>query len=210
MKNFSIFAAFETKRTRHTISIDGIFCVRLAAYIFNDIKAVQIPAAVIEICQFFWSRMGGEQPFLYYIFSLAMTKRDENASTSNNSKRTNTPTGAKSVSMATLQLQVSNPCAITNTKAKGARNQIGFLSPQYRGGVDAIAKEAKISENYESMNLYVFSVLKAMGEFFEEERSYPSDSSNSLVKKIDAARVLFEKERRDLICGKIKVSANQC
>jgi hypothetical protein len=65
MKNCYNFAAFKTKRTKHNISCDGIFYARLDACVCKDKEAVQIPAAVIEICQFFWSRMGGEQPFLF-------------------------------------------------------------------------------------------------------------------------------------------------
>jgi hypothetical protein len=92
MKNCSIFAAFKTKRTKN-ISVDGIFYARLDACICKDKEAVQIPAVVIGICQFFWSRMGGERPFLYSIlnFSLAMTKRNENASKVKYSNHTSTP-----------------------------------------------------------------------------------------------------------------------
>ena len=83
MKNFSRFAAFKTKNKRHNSSVDGIFYARLNACICKDKEAVQIPAAVIELCQCSWSNLGGEQPFLYYLlnFSLAMTKNNENAST---------------------------------------------------------------------------------------------------------------------------------
>jgi hypothetical protein len=106
MKNCSIFAAFKTKRTKK-YSVDGIFYARLNACICKEKEAVQIPAAVIGICQFFWSRMGGERPFLYSIlnFSLAMTKRNENASEVKHSNHTSTPTERNAVSIEAFSIE---------------------------------------------------------------------------------------------------------
>ena len=87
-----MFAMFKTKNTKQNISIGSIFYVVQEACILQKYRAVQIPAAVIDICQCSWSNLEGEQPFLhlYLNFSLAMTKNNENASMVNNSTRTAT------------------------------------------------------------------------------------------------------------------------
>jgi len=100
MKNYCIFATVSRPRKqRHIVSIDGIFYARLAACICKDNKAVQIPTAVIEICQFPWSETGGEQPFLFYLlnFSSVMTKEMKNASSAKHSNAASTSNSTKTV-----------------------------------------------------------------------------------------------------------------
>ncbi|MBS6269005.1 MAG: hypothetical protein KH586_08715 [Tannerella sp.] len=101
----AMFAVFKTKNTKQNISIGSIFYVVQEACILQKYRAVQIPAAVIDICQCSWSNLEGEQPFLhlYLNFSLAMTKNNENASMVNNSTRTATSAHETCTSLTSFQ-----------------------------------------------------------------------------------------------------------
>ena len=105
---------FQTKE-RIISSLQRAFLCLFVCYCLQRYKAVQIPCSCCTCVMVPWSEIGRRTAFSILntlIFHEQMTKEMKNYSSTNNSNANVTSNSTKTVSVATVQLQCSNPYSI--------------------------------------------------------------------------------------------------